>query len=264
MLALAASTAGALSSCASPSSASGKPTPTDTSGHPLRLIQTVKPNLPVVRGGPPSHIRELSGVGKNVALTVDDGVSAEVVSAYVDFARATDVRFTFFVTGCNRSWTQHKDKLRPLVDSGQIQLANHTWTHADLTRRSGREIESELTRCEKLLNNTYGVTGKPFMRPPYGARNSLVDRVAASLGYTSTTMWHGTFGDSGLITQAVLLDLAKKWIQPQAIVIAHANHPTVTHLFGPIADMIRSRKLQTVTLDDAWYGAKGRDRVVRS
>jgi len=230
----------------------------------MRLIQTVKPNLPVVRGGPPSHISELSSLGKNIALTVDDGVSAEVVSAYVDFARATGIRFTFFVTGCNRSWTQNKDKLRPLVDSGQIQLANHTWTHADLTRRSGREIESELTRCEKLLNNTYGVTGKPFMRPPYGARNSLVDRVAANLGYTSNTMWYGTFGDSGRITQAVMLDLAKKWIQPRAIVIAHANHPTVTHLFGPIADIIRSRRLQTVTLDDAWYGARGRNRVVPS
>jgi peptidoglycan-N-acetylmuramic acid deacetylase len=264
MLALAAATAGALSGCASPSSANVRRTSTDASGHPLRLIQTAKPNLPAVRGGPPRHISRLSGTGKNVALTIDDGVSTEVVSAYIDFARATGVRFTFFVTGCNRSWTQNKDTLRPLVDSGQIQLANHTWTHADLTRCSGRKIESELTRCERLLNNTYGVTGQPFLRPPYGARNSVVDRVAASLGYTSMTMWYGTFGDSGRITEATMLRLAKKWIQPQAIVIAHANHPTVTHLYGPLVDIIRSRHLQTVTLDDAWYGAKGRNRTVRT
>jgi hypothetical protein len=31
-----------------------------------------------------------------------------------------------------------------------------------------------------------------------------------------------------------------------------------------LADIIRSRKLQTVTLDDAWYGAKGRNCAVRS
>lgn len=285
MLALAAGTAGAMSGCASPgglwaqgeappqganganpagaASASGIPTATDASGHRLRLIQTAKPDLPVVRGGPPSHITRLGGAGKNIALTIDDGISPEVVSAYIDFARATGVRFTFFVTGSYPAWTHNKDKLRPFVDSGQIQLANHTWTHPDLIRLSARQIQRELTRCEKFLNNTFAVTGKPFMRPPYGARNRSVDRVAAGLGYTSITTWYGTFGDSGLITEAVLLDLAKKWIQPQAVVIGHANFPTVTHLYGQIVDIIRSRSLQTVTLDDAWYGAAGRNRVVR-
>jgi peptidoglycan-N-acetylmuramic acid deacetylase len=280
MMALAAGTAGALSGCASPVAPSGpaeqpsrvaKGPPseshlsisTDASGHRLRLIQTAKPNLPAVSGGPPSHITHLDGSGKNFALTIDDGVSAEVVSAYIDFARATGIRFTFFVTGSYPSWTKHKDKLRPLVDSGQIQLANHTWTHPNLTWCGGRQLESELTECEKFLNNTFGVTGKPFMRPPYGASNSYVDGVAASLGYTSITTWYGTFGDSGLITQAVLLDLAKRWVRPQAVVIGHANHPTVTHLYGPIIDIIRTRHLQTVTLDDAWYGAEGRKRVVQ-
>jgi peptidoglycan-N-acetylmuramic acid deacetylase len=278
MMALAAGTAAALSGCASnavlvanaqqpprgangPRSAKPTPTATDASGHPLRLLQSAKPDLPVIRGGPPSHITHLDGEGQNVALSIDDGISPEVVSAYIDFAAATGVRFTFFVTGSYASWTDHKDKLRPFVDSGQIQLANHTWTHPDLTRCSGSQIEYELTRCEKFLNNTFGVTGKPFLRPPYGDSNGYVDGVAASLGYTSMTTWYGTFGDSGLITQAVLLDLAKKWIRPQAVVIGHANHPTVTHLYGPISDIIRSRHLQTVTLDDAWYGAKGRNRA---
>ena len=285
MMVLAAGTAGALSGCSSPIaqlSRAKQPSiatrgpglavthkvslpgfSTDASGHPLGLIQTTKPDLPVIPGGPPSHITHLDGPGKNVAITIDDGVSAEVVSAYIDFARVTGVRFTFFVTGSYPSWTKHKDKLRPLVDSGQIQLANHTWTHPFLTRCSGRKIESELTRCEKFLNNTFGVTGKPFIRPPYGDRNRYVDSLAANLGYTSITTWYGTFGDSGLITQAVLLDLAKQWLRPQAVVIGHANYSTVTHLYGPIIDIIRSRHLQTVTLDDAWYGAKGRNRAVR-
>jgi peptidoglycan/xylan/chitin deacetylase (PgdA/CDA1 family) len=280
MLALAAGTAGALSSCASPvarSAPSGQPvvvgqvpasgsparSVTDASGHRLAVIQTGRPDLPVLRGGPPSHITRLDGHGKNVALTIDDGVSAEVVSAYIDFARATGVRLTFFVTGSYRSWTQHKDKLRPLVDSGQIQLANHTWTHPYLTRCDGGQIERQLMRCERFLNNTFGVTGKPFMRPPYGARNSYVDGVAASLGYTSITTWYGTLGDSALITQPVLLGLARQWILPQAVVIGHANHSTVTHLYGPIVDILRERHLQTVTLDDAWYGARGRRRTVR-
>jgi peptidoglycan-N-acetylmuramic acid deacetylase len=285
MLALAAGTAAALSGCASPSGSAaprgtpagapaspsaGVPAPagitnaTDASGHPLRLLQTTRPNLPAIPGGPPSHITRLDGVGDNVALTIDDGLSAEVVAAYIDFAKATGVRFTFFVTGRYPSWTENQGALRPLVDSGQIQLANHTWTHPDLTRCSAGTIERELNRCERLLNNTFGVTGKPFLRPPYGARNHVVDRVAASLGYTSMTTWYGSFGDSGDISERTLLHLAQRWLQPQAVVIGHANLPMVTHLYGPISDILRSRHLQTVTLDDAWYGARGRNRVFRS
>lgn len=283
MLTLAAGTAAALSGCTSPISSatprrapagvpahplSGLPGPariadaTDASGHPLRLLQSVRPNLPAIPGGPPSHITHLDGVGNNVALTIDDGVSPEVVAAYVAFAKATGVRLTFFVTGSYPSWTENKHALRPLVDSGQIQLANHTWTHADLRLCSAGTIERELTRCEELLNNTFGVTGKPFLRPPYGSRNRFVDEVAASLGYTSMTNWYGSFGDSGDISERTLLHLAQRWLQPQAVVIGHANRLMVTHLYGPIVEIIRSRHLQTVTLDDAWYGARGRNRLV--
>jgi peptidoglycan-N-acetylmuramic acid deacetylase len=280
LMVLAVGTAAALSGCTSPGDPSaharppgadgpvpsGKPTAaptfTDAAGHRLRLVQTSLPDLPAAPGGPPSHITHLDGAGNNIALTIDDGISAEVVSAYVEFARATGVRFTFFVTGSYPSWTENKNALRPFVDSGQIQLANHTWTHQDLTRCSGRQIESELNRCEKLLNTTFGVTGKPFVRPPYGARNGFVDRVAASLGYTSVTTWYGSFGDSSQISERTLLHLANRWLLPQAVVIGHANLPMVTHLYGPITDIIRSRSLRTVTLDDAWYGTKGRDRIV--
>jgi len=64
-----------------------------------------------------------------VALTVDDGVSSPVVGAYVALARATGIRLTFFANGVNQSWAEHQRDMQPLVDSGQIQIANHTWDH---------------------------------------------------------------------------------------------------------------------------------------
>jgi peptidoglycan-N-acetylglucosamine deacetylase len=62
-----------------------------------------------------------------VALTVDDGVSSPVVGAYVALARATGIRLTFFANGVNQSWAEHQRDMQPLVDSGQIQIANHSW-----------------------------------------------------------------------------------------------------------------------------------------
>jgi peptidoglycan/xylan/chitin deacetylase (PgdA/CDA1 family) len=202
----------------------------------------------------------LPGKGSNVALTIDDGADPDVVAAYCRLAAATGMRLTFFVTGQYPSWTRHKDLLRPLVDSGQVQLGNHTWTHAALTKLSAPAFTDEISRCEKLLTNVFGVTGKPFYRPPYGYYDAAVQRACADLGYSTTVMWYGSFGDSGLLTEVQLMTLARQWLQPQAVVIGHANHPTVTRLYGQIVELIRSRSLQTVTLDDAFYGPGGRKR----
>ena len=189
-----------------------------------------------------------------MAITIDDGVDSSVVDAYLDFAKDSGVRLTFFVTGCYPSWTDNREKMRPLVESGQIQLANHTWTHPDLTTLSEGGIIDELTQCENLLRNTYGVTGAPFIRPPYGGRSSYTDSVCAKIGYTTTTMWYGSFGDSGQLTPEVLLGEAQKWLLAQHIVIGHANFPTVTSVYGQIIDILRQRSLQTATLDDVYFG----------
>lgn len=134
--------------------------------------------VPTVLGPPPlSALRPLPASGtltlppphdNTVALTLDDGVNTEVVRLYTQFALDTGVRLTFFVNGVNRSWADRTALLHPLVDSGQIQLANHTWSHPDLTRVSKDRIAAEITRNEAFLKKTYGVDPAPYLRPPYG------------------------------------------------------------------------------------------------
>jgi peptidoglycan-N-acetylglucosamine deacetylase len=47
-----------------------------------------------------------------------------------------------------------------------------------------------------------------------------------------------------------LVDNADKVFQPQQIVLAHANLPTITHCYPQLLDLIHSRNLQAVTLND--------------
>ena len=75
----------------------------------------------------------LPGNGDLLALTLDDGVDSDVVGMYTQFAKDTGLRLTYFVNGRYSSWADNQALLRPLVESGQIQLANHTWSHPDLT-----------------------------------------------------------------------------------------------------------------------------------
>jgi peptidoglycan/xylan/chitin deacetylase (PgdA/CDA1 family) len=55
-----------------------------------------------------------------------------------------------------------------MVESGQIQMGNHTWSHPYITKLSPKEVADQIRRNAEFLVSTYGVDGAPFFRPPYG------------------------------------------------------------------------------------------------
>jgi peptidoglycan-N-acetylglucosamine deacetylase len=154
---------------------------------------------------PVGVLMRLPGDGNQLALTVDDGVSSAVVGAFGQFCRDTGTRLTFFANGVNASWTDNAPALRPMVDSGQIQMANHTWSHPYLNRISLTAVRDQIQRNADFLRNTYGTDGTPYFRPPFGVHTADTDRVAADLGYTTVTLWSGTIGDSLPESEANLL-----------------------------------------------------------
>jgi peptidoglycan/xylan/chitin deacetylase (PgdA/CDA1 family) len=192
----------------------------------------------------------LPGDGDCLALTLDDGVNSEVVRMYTQFAKDTGLRFTYFVNGRYNSWQDNKDLLAPLVESGQIQLGNHTFSHPDLTTLPVKAVMDEISRNDDFVKNTYGVDARPYLRPPYGAHNSTVDAIAAGLGYTIMALWSGDLGDSNLISEDAIVRAADRFFTPQTGVIGHLNHPPVTHVYGHFVDLIRDRKLRSVNLND--------------
>jgi peptidoglycan-N-acetylglucosamine deacetylase len=225
----------------------------------------VEPSVMPVRAllpPPPSTVRVplpgngvltvLPGGSDLLALTVDDGVNSDVVRLYTQFAKDTGVRMTYFVNGTYRSWTENAQLLRPLVESGQIQLGNHTWSHPDLTKVSKSRIADEITRNSTFLKTSYGVDAKPYLRPPYGKYNAAVAACAADLGYTVTTLWSGSLSDSTVVTEDYIVKMANQYFRPQTIVLGHLNHMPVTHVYDRLAEIIRDRKLRTVTLKDVF------------
>lgn len=209
--------------------------------------------LPLDRVPAPAGVlTRLPGDGTQLALTVDDGASVPVVGAFAQFCRDSGTRLTFFINGANSSWSVNAPALRPLVDSGQVQMANHTWSHPYLNRMGAAAVADQIRRNADFLSNTYGMDGTPFFRAPYGVHNADIDRIAADQGYTAMTMWSGTVGDSVPENEAALVTNAAKSFQPQQIVVTHANLPTITHCYGQLLDLIQTRNLQTVTLKDAF------------
>ena len=129
----------------------------------------VRWKIPLARVPAPAGVlSRLPGDGNQLALTVDDGASVPVVGAFAQFCADTGTRLTFFVNGANSSWSVNAPALRPMVDSGQVQMANHTWSHPYLNRLNPGAVADQISRNADFLRTTYGVDGTPFFRPPFG------------------------------------------------------------------------------------------------
>jgi peptidoglycan/xylan/chitin deacetylase (PgdA/CDA1 family) len=234
----------AAAAAAPPHPASGKVIPTTSSSQPAPIER-----VPLPGGG---VLNKLPGDGNLLALTVDDGVNTDVVRLYTQFAKDTGVRLTYFVNGTYPSWTDNLALLRPLVESCQIQLGNHTWSHPNLTKLPGSRVAQQISRNEEFLKTTFGVDARPYLRPPYGRHNSTVDAVAADLGYTAITLWSASLSDSTVVKDDYIVQRAQGAFTGQAIVIGHLNHLPVTHVYEQLRDLIRARNLRTVTLNDVF------------
>ncbi len=110
---------------------------------------------------PHGIVTRLPGEGNQLALTVDDGTNSAVVAAYAQFCRDSGVRLTFFPNGVNTSWSVNAPLLAPMVESGQIQVGNHTWSHPNITRIGLDAVADQIRRNADFLRNTFGTDGTP-------------------------------------------------------------------------------------------------------
>jgi peptidoglycan-N-acetylglucosamine deacetylase len=207
--------------------------------------------IPPAHVGPARIVTRAPKRTSQVALTIDDGYCVECVAGYVDFAHRTGIHLTFSPNGMFRGiWDQHANRLRGLIEAGQVQIGNHTWGHPNLLGLNDAAIRSQIQRNEDWIEQSFGITTRPWFRPPYGKHNAHIDGVAGSLGYTQILMWNASLGDATLEKPDALLHEANKWIKAGAIVLGHANHPTVLGLFDQLQALIRERNLEPVTLDE--------------
>lgn len=201
---------------------------------------------------PTRPIESIPATGRQIALTIDDGVRPDVVEGYAELCRRTSMRLTFFANGCYDSWKMNRKILAPLVESGQIVIANHTYDHPDIRMLSHRGLSEQITQNEKVFRDLFGINLAPFFRPPYGYYNSRTVEQLHDMGYNGITMWYGTTGDEQNISASRIMANLNTYAQPGRIIIGHANHPGVLSDFDAIDQLFRSRNLRPVTIADVY------------
>ena len=136
-----------------------------------------------------------------VALTFDDGWYANRCARIANTLRAKGVTATFLINGAiiRRDIPRWRWILRG------FPIANHTLGHRNLTRERNAEIRKQIAVNEQAIEGALERPILKLLRPPYGAYDRDVLRIAASLGYQTMT-WTIDSGDtkSGATTRSVI------------------------------------------------------------
>lgn len=178
-----------------------------------------------------------------VALTFDDGPSTTTTGRLLDTLSQLGVHATFFTIG------QHAAAAPQLVAreirEGHV-VGNHTWDHADLSKLSAQDVDSELSRTTDAIRSASGTT-PVLVRPPYGAWNDTVRDAVTSQG-AAIILWNVDSEDwKSRNTQAVV-DRVLANARKGSIVLMHDIYSTTVDAVPQIVEGLRARGLTPVTV----------------
>jgi peptidoglycan-N-acetylglucosamine deacetylase len=196
--------------------------------------------LPVSEG-----VAHGSPARRMVALTFDDGPSGRTPAILRVLANHR-ARATFFVVG--RATRGLEPVLRRIVASGN-ELADHTYSHANLLalRPAGRLRELRWTRS--LLEDATGVPPR-FFRPPDGATGPAVNRLGRQLGLVPV-LWSVDSRDWQMPGTKAIVRRVLAHIRPGSIALFHdggGDRQETLRALPAILRALERRHLQPVTL----------------
>ncbi|WP_412080263.1 polysaccharide deacetylase family protein [Streptomyces sp. SJL17-1] len=171
------------------------------------------------RAVPPVRQRpflSMSGVGRSMVLSFDDGPDPRYTPGILETLRRHDCRAMFFV--CGEMAVENPDLLREMAADGHV-VGNHSWSHPLIPKLRPSRIRDELGSTSEVVERTLG-TAPLWYRAPYGAWNRHSFEIGAELGmeplaWTVDTLdWKEPGADT--IVRRVLDGAA-----PGAVVLSH-------------------------------------------
>lgn len=162
-----------------------------------------------------------------VLLTFDDYGTPETIGGILDVLREQNVKAAFFLRG---DWAkQHPDLVKDIADSGHW-VANHSYSHPHLTKLSDEQLRQEIQK---------GPAAK-LMRPPFGAYNNRVRRIAAELGFKIAFWTIDSWDWKGISTSEIQHNVLSG-LHAGACVLLHLNAPHTLEALPGLINKIRER-----------------------
>jgi len=188
-----------------------------------------------------------SRTARVVALTFDDGWSAENTRRIFDILRRRHVMATFFpyaraVTGAPALWKA--------IAAAGYPIANHTTNHPDLTTLPGWRVRAELETARTTIER---ITGRPMVRvfrPPYGAWNATVLQEAAAAGFVTAVLWDVSSADTAQHSSWGSIARAAMRGTNGSIVLMHGGPDVTPAILDSVITSYASRGFKFVTIPE--------------
>ncbi len=203
---------------------------------------------------------------KTIVLTFDDGPHGVYTAEIAAILKQYSAPAIFFQVGSNLGavGADGKTKLLPkadvsrkLLDAGYT-LANHSMTHAQLSKRTGDALKTEIMGTDELLK-AVDARRSPLFRFPYGARN---DEGLAVLdaAHLRSVMWNIDSLDWADPVPSSIADRVLRTVEKEGrgIVLFHDIHERTVKALPAILDRLVAEGYQFAAWDGTGFSvAKG-------
>lgn len=179
-----------------------------------------------------------------IAMTFDDGPHPSNTPRLLDILKQRNIKATFFVVGTNvRAYPQI---MRRMVAEGH-EIANHTNSHAYLTKISSDAIRRELSVTHQAIVSATGIAPR-VMRPPYGAITADQKAwIKSEFGYPSI-MWSVDPEDWKRPGVSVVTSRLVSGASPGGILLAHDIHAPTIDAMPSTLDQLLAKGYRFVTV----------------
>jgi peptidoglycan-N-acetylglucosamine deacetylase len=185
-----------------------------------------------------------------VALTFDDGPSADVTPRVLTILREKNVRATFFLVG--REVDRHPALARSVCAEGHA-IGNHTYSHPPLfCFLTPRRLRDEIGRAQQAISRVTSL--RPvYFRSPVGLKHPLLEPALEEASLTFVLWALRTYDTRALQADALGRRVLKK-VRPGSIILLHdrpgpGSEMMLASLPGVI-DRLRERGYRFVTLEE--------------
>ncbi|MCX7956756.1 MAG: polysaccharide deacetylase family protein [Endomicrobia bacterium] len=191
---------------------------------------------------------------KLVCLTFDDGPHPYYTKKIVDILKEYDVKATFFLVG--KQMKKHPDLVKYILSYPKIKIANHTYSHKNLTKLSIEEIKNEIDLTHKILLNLSEDAKSNivfYIRPPGGNYNHKVLQQIEILGY-KLALW-SVFPDDLVCKskQEILKKIDEQSQSDNEIVLLHSGNQFTLEALPEIIEILKAKNYEFVNIDEIKY-----------
>jgi peptidoglycan-N-acetylglucosamine deacetylase len=179
-----------------------------------------------------------------IAMTFDDGPSAENTPRLLEMLKQRNIKATFFLIGQNAS--SNPDLVRRILAEGH-EIGNHSWTHPQLSKLSDDRVTAEITQTQDAIKDASGFT-PTLLRPPYGAitprqREWIENRFGLNIILWSVDPFDWKRPGASVITQRILSQT-----RPGAIILSHDIHKQTVDAMPATLDALIAKGYKFATV----------------